>query len=140
MAWETDTPKKLEDLIQNLHNSVQGLDTLFADDKRRFALDGHLLGSIGEVVAKYMFNLELHSSSNGIHDGQTVDTSKQVQIKITGGKKGVSFRGNIAPDYLIVLQLTKKDFIDFEIIYNGPGQVAWDQCGKPVKEPFLCLN
>lgn len=49
---------------------------------RRFTLDGHLVGSIGEVVAAYAYELHLHPTGYRAHDAKTVD-GRHVQVKLT---------------------------------------------------------
>lgn len=98
---------------------------LFLDDKiiKKDILDGHLLGSIGEVMAVYYYGIELYAASMIAHDGE-ID-GKKVQIKI-------SQQDNIAishePEYLIVLYLTY-DGKCYEV-YNGPGKEPWNNSGK----------
>jgi len=40
-------------LLDSLYGSAERLEALFPG--RKFTLDGHLVGSIGEVIAAYMF-------------------------------------------------------------------------------------
>jgi hypothetical protein len=60
----------------------------FVTDERKFTLDGHLVGSIGEVVAACAFGLTLYPSGTDTHDGESED-GRRVQIKLTGGIRGV---------------------------------------------------
>ncbi len=53
---------------------------------------------------------------------------KKVQIKLTGGTRGVSLYSE--PDYLIVLQLSNGKF---DTVYNGPGASVWAKCGPRAK-------
>ena len=48
---------KIPRIITKLYALVDELEALFPD--RKFTPDGHLVGSIGEVVAKYFYNLDL---------------------------------------------------------------------------------
>ena len=57
---------------------------------RKFTLDGHLLGSIGEVVARQELGLELYGMSRKGHDG-ICKTRGEVQIKITA-KESIAMR------------------------------------------------
>jgi len=81
---------------------VKELEEEFVTDERKFTLDGHLVGSIGEVVAAYAFGLTLYPSGNNTHDGESED-GRKVQIKLTGGIRGIGLSSE--PEYLIVLQL-----------------------------------
>jgi len=87
---------------------------------RRFSPDGHLLGSIGEVVGAALFDLDLLPPSNRGHDARWKD--KFVEIKLTAGKNGVAIRHE--PQYLIVLRLSENRGV--ETIYNGPGVIPWN--------------
>ncbi len=86
-----------------------------------------MVGSIGEVLAAYLYNLDLLDNSTEKHDAKT-KTDKLVQIKATQGKR-VSIRSQ--PDYLIVLKLSRDGSADE--VYNGPGAPAWDNAGKMQK-------
>ena len=84
---------------------------------RKFTLDGHLFGSLGEAIAADFYNIELEPTGTKTHDGK--QGSKNVQIKITQGN---SIDINDIPDYLLVLFLDKQKGEIFEV-YNGP--CAW---------------
>lgn len=110
------------DLIGNLYRIVDRLQTLFPG--RKFTLDGHLVGSIGEVLAAHMFNLVLLPGSSPTHDAVTID-GRKVQVKLTQGKSGVALRAQ--PDFLLVLRLTPERSV--EVIYNGRGESPWLHAG-----------
>ena len=86
-------------------------------------MDGHLVGSIGEVMAAYYYGVELYTASAVAHDGE-VD-GKKVQIKISQQDDIVI---NHEPEYLIVLYLRKNGDV-FEV-YNGPGEAPWNSASK----------
>lgn len=90
---------------------------------RHFTLDGHLVGSIGEVMAAYYYGIELYTASTEIHDGEV--NGKKVQIKISQQDNIVI---NHEPDYLIVLYLNKNGNI-YEV-YNGTGKLPWNTASK----------
>jgi hypothetical protein len=94
---------------------------------RRFTPDGHLVGSIGEVLATHYYGLELLPNSFQRHDAKTLG-GQLVQIKATQ-RATVSLRDE--PNYLIVL-LLKKDG-SFDEVYNGPGKEPWNKAGKMQK-------
>jgi hypothetical protein len=124
-VWHEERSKKLRDLIRQLYAVVSALEEEF--EGRKFTPDGHLVGSIGEVVAAYSFDLTLLPASNSTHDAKASDGTL-VQIKLTGGKRGVSIYGE--PQHLLVLQLTKEGFMT---VYNGRGSVVWQSCGAQAK-------
>ena len=111
--------------LDALYAASEGLETIFA--ARKFTLDGHLVGSIGEVVAAYMFGLALMPASTLGHDAMAPD-GRRVEIKLTQGKS-VALRH--APEHLIALHRPKGGPVS--VVYNGPGGVVWDACGKPQK-------
>lgn len=105
---------KIIELIQ----IVKELEKTFKG--RHFTLDGHLIGSIGEVMASYYYGIELYPASMPIHDGITPD-GREVQIKITQQSQIIL---NEEPDYLIVLHLNK-DTGEITEVYNGVGKIPW---------------
>ena len=107
--------------VQRLVESVAQLEAEFPG--RHFTLDGHLVESIGEVMAAYYYGIELYAASTEIHDGE-VD-GKKVQIKISQQDNIVI---NHEPDYLIVLYLNRNGNI-YEV-YNGPGKLPWESASK----------
>ena len=107
--------------VQKMIEIVKELETEFPG--RHFTLDGHLVGSIGEVMAAYYYGIELYTASTEIHDGE-VD-GKKVQIKITQ-QDNIVIR--YEPDYLIVLYLNKNGNI-YEV-YNGKGKIPWESSSK----------
>ena len=123
--------KKMDALpakIQELFRIVAELENDFPE--RHFTLDGHLVGSIGEVMAEYHYGIVLDKASEKTHDGTVGD--RRVQIKLTQ-------RDNILisskPEYLIVLYLTGSGKI-YEV-YNGPGAKPWDTARKQADENRL---
>lgn len=119
-VWREDRSAKLRDLIRQLYAVVAALEEEF--EGRKFTPDGHLVGSIGEVVAAYAFNLTLLPASNATHDANAEDGTL-VQIKLTGGNGSVSLYSK--PQHLIVLQLRNGEFTT---VYNGPGLEVWQNC------------
>lgn len=108
-------------LIEQLNHIVRRLEVLFPN--RPFTLDGHLVGSVGEVVAASVFDLELLPASAEGHDARTRD-GRFVQIKLTQATQ-VGLRS--CPQHLIVLSMNDRG--RFSVAYNGPGQLAWEVAG-----------
>jgi len=94
---------------------------------RKFTPDGHLVGSIGEVIAAEVFGIELFPMSQREHDGRDQE-GRLVQVKLTGGK-------NIALCYtcerLLVMRIVSPT--DAEVVYDGPGEPVWNACGPMQK-------
>ena len=89
---------------------------------RSFTPDGHMVGSIGEVVAAEALGLTLYPPSKAIHDAY--DANGDVQIKMTAGK-AVSMYS--CCDRLVVLSVISPEAA--EVVYDGPGEPAWDRAG-----------
>lgn len=121
IAYNKETIDLIQSKIQALIKIVSELEDSFPN--RHFTLDGHLVGSIGEVLAAYYYGIDLYTASTEVHDGIIHD--REVQIKIT---QQDSIQISAEPDYLIVLYLTKKGRV-FEV-YNGPGKEPWDSASK----------
>ena len=116
---------KIPELVERLYSIVGELEELFPG--RKFTPDGHLVGSLGEVIAAERYGLTLLTASAKTHDA-TDDEGRLIQIKATQGKTiGISSE----PDYLLVLKLEKDG--SAEEIYYGPGKPVWDACGKMQK-------
>lgn len=116
---------KVPGLIRQLYQIVAELEQLFPGQK--FTPDGHMVGSIGEVLAAHRYGLELLPNSTKGHDAKTPD-GRLVQIKATQ-RTSVALRS--VPEHLIVLQLGPSGHA--QEIYNGPGSRAWQQAGKMQK-------
>lgn len=104
--------------VQQLIHIVHSLEQTFKG--RHFTLDGHLVGSIGEVLASYHYGIKLYEASTAIHDGEALD-GRKVQIKMTQGDTIVLSE---QPDYLIALYMDRKTG-EVQEIYNGPGEIPY---------------
>ena len=115
----------LSDKIKELYKITSELESSYPS--RKFTIDGHLVGSIGEVIVAEHYGLTLLRNSTETHDAVSED-GKYVQIKATQINR-ISISSE--PDYLIVIKL----FLDgsWEEVYNGPGKPAWDNAGKMQK-------
>ena len=65
--------------VRTLLDQVNALESMFPG--RHFTLDGHPVGSVGEVAAAYHYGIELFPPSTELHDGYAGD--RNIQIKIT---------------------------------------------------------
>lgn len=113
------TIEQVPALIAQLYQTTECLDRIFPG--RPFTPDGHLVGSIGEVVAEYIYDLKLEPCSTPRVDARTQD-GRTVQIKLTG-QNGAAYGIRWSqkdelpiPDLLLCLKLTATGFIE---IYNG---------------------
>jgi len=113
---------RIPELAARLYAIVDELEALFP--ARRFTPDGHLVGSLGEVWAAFLYGLDLFSGSAPGHDARSQD-GRPVQIKATQGKS-VALRSE--PQHLIVLHLARHGTPTE--IYNGPGAGPWRCAGR----------
>jgi hypothetical protein len=88
--------------------------------KKRFTLDGRLVGDIGEVLVEDYYDLELFEDVKKHHDAQSRD-GRLVQIKATM-KKSLTFPADHVPDYYLGVQIHSDG--SFTEIFNGPGAIA----------------
>lgn len=121
ISYSREKMDLIRNKVQKMIEIVAELEAEFPG--RHFTLDGHLVGSIGEVMAAYYYGIDLFKASTERHDGIVND--RKVQIKITQQDNVVI---HAEPDYLIVLYLTKKG--DVYEVYNGPGKLAWKSASK----------
>jgi hypothetical protein len=122
---EMKTIEQIPELVKALYRTVAELQMLFPG--RPFTPDGHLVGSLGEVIAAHDYDLRLLPPSTEGFDALTTD-GKRVEIKTTQGT-GVALRN--PPEHLLVLKLRVDGTA--EEVYNGPGNEPWDQSGKMQK-------
>ena len=120
---------RIQELIPELYNLVARLEE--AAPGRSFAPDGHLLGSIGEVIAAAQYGLQLTTASTKGIDAHT-SSGQPVEIKCTGGGGSIALRGAhpVATDlHLLVLTIASSGLAT--TIYNGPAAPVWDAAGPP---------
>ena len=116
---------KLPAAVCKLYEAVEELKQAYPG--RHFTLDGHLVGSIGEVVAREAFGFELLPASAPGHDARCTKRGN-VQIKITGGKS-IALRATC--EHLIVLRIVSPQ--EAEIVYDGKGEPVWQIAGSMQK-------
>ena len=115
---------KLPSQVAAIYKATEELEAAYPG--RKFTPDGHMVGSIGEVIAAEALNLTLYPGSHPGHDAY--DLNGDVQIKMTAAKR-VSLYA--ACDRLVVLKVKSPQ--EAEIIYDGPGDIVWAASGKMQK-------
>lgn len=88
--------------------------------KKKFTLDGRLVGDIGEILVENDYDLELYEGLEKHHDGLTSDNRK-VQIKTTM-KNSLTFPVDHTPDFYIGIKVHEDG--TYTEVFNGPGEVA----------------
>lgn len=66
--------------VNELLKIVEALQSRY--DRKKFTLDGRLVGDLGEILVEQDYNLDLYSGLAKHHDGETPD-GRKVQIKTT---------------------------------------------------------
>ena len=90
--------------------------------KKRFTLDGRLVGDIGEVLVEDAYDLTLFEDVKKHHDAECSD-GRLVQIKATM-KKNLTFPADHVPNYYLgVMVGADGTFVE---VFNGPGAIAWE--------------
>lgn len=107
-----------------IYKAVSELEALYPG--RKFTPDGHLVGSIGEVIAAEAFKLTLYPMSHAGHDAW--DMNGPVQVKMTAGTSIAMYDRCVR---LIVLKVISPE--KAELIYDGPGETVWAKAGKVQK-------
>ena len=111
---EATRHESLAATVRELYAIVSKLESDYSDYHRHFTLDGHLVGSIGEVYAAQKYGIKLFTSSAPKHDGAAPD-GRLVQVKATQRESvGISEKS----DSLIVLRIDENG--DIDEVYNGP--------------------
>lgn len=108
--------------VTRIYEAVAELEMAYPG--RKFTPDGHLVGSIGEVIAAQALGLTLHRASYPGHDA--FNEHGDVQIKMTG-ERGKSIALYATCVRLVVLKIVSR--YEAEIIYDGPGEPAWTVAG-----------
>jgi len=110
--------------VAAIYRAVADLEARYPS--RKFTPDGHLVGSIGEVVAAEALGLTLYEMSRPGHDAH--DGNGDVQIKMTAGRSIAMYATCVR---LVVLRIVSTE--EAEIVYDGPGEPAWSSAG-PVQK------
>jgi len=113
---------RVVEILRKLYILVEELERLH--EGRRFTPDGHMVGSIGEAWAKWLYGVDLLPASTPCHDAKTAD-GRLVQVKATQGRSVALYD---EPQHLVVLKLLRDGTA--EEVYGGP---AWEAAGKKAK-------
>jgi hypothetical protein len=109
----------LPDEVRQLVKSAATLRERFRGTGLKFTLDGNLVCDLGEAIAAEHFCLKLEVANAKGVDGTAKD-GRTVQVKATGGDRGVAFtHTDVIPDHLLVLRMHFDD-TEFEIVFDGP--------------------
>jgi len=110
----------IPDAVREMLSIVEKLCAAYP--KKKFTLDGRLVGDIGEVLVEDAYDVDLFADMKKHHDGECSD-GRLVQIKATM-KKALTFPADHVPNYYLGVQVHSDG--TFTEIFNGPGAVAWE--------------
>ena len=115
--------------VKDMLKIVESLQETYP--KKKFTLDGRLVGDLGEILVEEDYELELYEGLEKHHDGETPD-GRRVQIKTTM-KKSLTFPVDHIPHYYIGIKVHTDG--TYSEIFNGPGAIAWEAVKnrKPTK-------
>jgi len=119
----------IKNAIKNLLGIVETLHETYP--KKKFTLDGRLVGDLGEILVENNYDVELFDGLEKHHDGKTSD-NRLVQIKATM-KDALTFPVDHVPDYYIGIQIHSDG--NYSEVFNGPGSIAAESIKnrKPTK-------
>jgi len=127
----TPPSRRVADNVRGTINSIfQSCRKLTRLTGRPFSPDGHLVGSLGEVIARDRCNLRLMPPSTKGYDA--IDCrNRRVEIKATTRNAVSLSASGTKAQRLVVVQIGEDG--DAEIVYDGPTAPAWEAAGKAQK-------
>lgn len=113
----------LTDLVRSVFHACAELTQLTG---RPVSPDGHLVGSIGEIVAADLLDLDLVSPSTKGYDA--IDRQgRKVEIKTTTRRAIALSSAGTEAERLVVLTLDRDGVA--AIVFDGPTQAVWESAG-----------
>lgn len=121
-------------LVARLYEVVDALEDFFPS--RHFTPDGHLVGSLGESFAAYVFGVTLSKASTAGYDALLGD--RTIEVKATQRSSVAISAHDQCPDVLIVFRFDRHTRP--ELVYNGPARraqasLARDAAGVRLRTP-----
>jgi hypothetical protein len=108
----------IEEAVSKLLGIVDQLQQ--THPKKKFTLDGRLIGDIGEILVEAQFDVKLFEVMQPHHGGVTSD-GRQIQIKTTM-KDALTFPCDHVPEYYLGIKIGREG--KFDVVFNGPGVIA----------------
>ncbi len=96
----------IPDAVNQMLQIVEQLRSAYP--KKRFTLDGRLVGDLGEILVEDAYDVELHEDLQKHYDGIASD-GRQVQIKATM-QNSLTFPVDHVPDYYLGIKIQEHDF------------------------------
>ncbi len=135
MENELQEYKLLKTKIKELLDIQKSLSTFFVN-KRKFTLDGRLVGDIGEIIVEMHYDITLDTISKKMFDGED-SKGRKIQIKATM-QDALTFK--TTQGHFIGIKINKDG--SYEEIYNGPAKNIYDHYShrKGIGETLLRFN
>jgi len=111
-------PITIPEAIRQLLGIVDQLQITYP--KKKFTLDGRLVGDIGEILVEANYDVKLFEEIQHRHDGTTTD-GRLVQIKATM-KDSLTFPADHVPQYYLGIKISSNG--TFTEVFNGPGFIV----------------
>jgi hypothetical protein len=108
----------IPDAIRQMLEIVKRLRETYP--KRKFTLDGRLVGDLGEILVEGVYDVKLFDDQKKHHDGTTSD-GRYVQVKATM-KDSLTFPVDHTPDFYLGIMIDQNG--TFTEVFNGPGWIA----------------
>ncbi|HHX8458569.1 TPA: DUF6998 domain-containing protein [Vibrio diabolicus] len=109
---------EIHQAVREMLKIVESLQDQY--DKKKFTLDGRLVGDLGEILVEEDYDLVLYSGLAKHYDGETLG-GRKVQIKTTM-KNSLTFPVDHIPDYYIGIKIHPDG--TYDEVFNGPGSIA----------------
>ena len=119
-----------EEISRSIRTVFNATDRLTELTGRPFSPDGHLVGSLGEVLAAIELGLQLAPPSTEGYDAVDAD-GKFVEIKATTRNAVALSASGTKAERLVVVRIDSVG--NPTIVYDGPSAPAWKAAGKPQK-------
>lgn len=116
---------KLPGPVADIYRAVAELER--AHPGRHFTPDGHLVGSLGEVIVREALGVELLPASQKGHDARC-PTRGDVQIKITA-RSSIALRGPC--NHLIALKIVSPEEAELSTTALAPVCGSWPGTARP---------
>ena len=110
----------IPEAIKQLRQVVKQLQDAYP--KKKFTLDGRLVGDLGEILAQFEYDIELNDALQKHHDAKASD-GRLVQIKATM-QDSLTFPVDHVPDYYLGIKIENDGTLTE--IFNGPWSVAYE--------------
>lgn len=114
-----DRQAQIKEALELIFRGIEKLKGQFPE--KTFAIDGRLVGDIGEVISAFEYEIKLYDTQTPVHDGETLG-GRKVQIKATFKDK---LSLTAVPEFYLRLRLFEDG--SHEEVFNGPGSVIAEE-------------